>query len=110
MRVCSRNKHSRFSVSASAVLAVAAAAALDRKHGKRPGSEEGGILLYGDRLGPMDRDAHLIQSRERACADAADNDRIDTLVVDRLHRVARAVRVMLVPVMDRSARVRVRIN
>src|SRR3970040_2524237 len=101
MRACSRNKHSRFSVSASAVFAVAAAAALDRKNGKRPSSEEGGILLYGDRLGPMDRDAHLIQSRERACADAADNDRIYTLVVERLHRVARAVRVMLVPVMDR---------
>ena len=58
----------------------------------------------------MHDNTHLVQPRERARADAAHNDRVNLLVVERLHRIARSVRVVLVPVVDRCKSIRVRID
>ena len=58
----------------------------------------------------MHDNAHLVQPRERARANAAHNDRIDLLVVESFHRIARSMRVVLVLVVDRCKGIRVRID
>jgi hypothetical protein len=49
----------------------------------------------------MHRNSHLVQPSERARADPADDNGINLLIIKRLHRVACAMRVTLVPVADR---------
>jgi hypothetical protein len=58
----------------------------------------------------MHRDAHLVQPRERARSDAANNDRVYLLIIKRLHRIACAMGMVLVPIVDRRNTVRVRID
>jgi hypothetical protein len=58
----------------------------------------------------MHRDPHLVQPRERSCSDPADDNRVYFLIIERLHRITCAVRVVLVPVDDRRNAVRVGIE
>src|SRR5512138_4028237 len=86
---------------AAATGAMTAAASLDREHRKRVVRMEREVLTHGGRLGPVHGDPHLVQPRERSRADAADDDRIDLLVVQGLQGVAGAVDVVLIAVVDR---------
>ena len=88
-------------MSASPVFAVAAAAPLERKHGEALRRVHRHVFTYRGRLCAMHHDPHLVQPGERARADAADDNCIYLLIVERLHRVARSMRVVLVLVIDR---------
>jgi hypothetical protein len=58
----------------------------------------------------MHRDSHLVQPGKGACTDAANDNRIDLLIIKRLHWIAGAMRVVLVPIVDRRNAARVRIE
>jgi hypothetical protein len=88
-------------MSASPVIAMAAAASLDRQDGKALCLKQRKIFPYGFPLRTMYRDSHLVQPCERARADTADDDGIDFLVIKRLHRVACAMGMVLIAVVDR---------
>ena len=95
---------------AAPVLAMAAAATLCRQHGKAFRLEQRNIFPYGLSLRVMHRYPHLVQPRERSRSDASYNDGIYFLIVKRLHRVACAMRVVLVPIVDRRNTACVRIE
>jgi hypothetical protein len=97
-------------VCASAIVAVPAAAPLHCQNGKLLSGKERNILPDRLSLGPMHRYPHLVQPAQRACADPADDDRIDLLVIERLHGIARPMGMMLVPVMDGRDPVRFRVH
>jgi hypothetical protein len=58
----------------------------------------------------MHRDPHLVQPGKRSRSDASNDNRINLLVIERLHRVACSMRVMLVPIVDRRDTVRISID
>jgi hypothetical protein len=92
------------------VIAMAAAAPLDRQHGKAFSLEQREIFSYGLPLCAMHRNPHLVQPSERSRSDASNNNSIYFLIIKRLHRAACTMRVVLVPIADRCNTVRVRID
>jgi hypothetical protein len=58
----------------------------------------------------MHRDTHLVQPHERARSDATNDDRVYSLVIERLHRVACTMRVVLIAIVDRRNAVFVRVD
>jgi hypothetical protein len=95
---------------AAPVLAVAATAPLDRQHGKAFSLEHRKIFPYCLSLRAMHRDPHLVQPGKRSRSDTSNNNSVYFLIIERLHRVARAMRVVLVPIVDRRNTFRVRID
>jgi len=97
-------------MSAAPVIAMAAAASLDRQHGKAFRLKQGKIFPYRLPLRTMHRDSHLVQPGKSSRSDTANDDRINFLIIKRLHRVACAMRVVLVPIADRRNAACVRIE
>ena len=93
-------------MSASPIGAVPPTAALERKLRKVVRGKENDILTDAFRLGLVDLYPGLLKPGERARADAADDDRVYLVAVERLQGIARAVYMMLIPVMDRRDYVR----
>ena len=89
------------SMAAATTMSVSSADALERIFGKTLRLMEREVLANGTRLRPVDLDARLGQPGKSAGADAANDDRVDLLVVQRLQGIARAVRMMLVPILYR---------
>jgi len=88
-------------VAAPAVLAVAAAAALDRQDREALVRVERHVLPDRGRLGAMDRDAHLVQPGERSRPDAATMI-ASTCWLSSASAGCTRVRVVLVAVGDRG--------
>ena len=97
-------------VRAAAARAVPATAALTFDDREVARAEQREVL--SDRRGhrPMNLDAHPVQSRKGAGAYPSDDDGVDPLILERLHRVAGAVRVMLIPVRNRLYGVALRVD
>jgi len=81
-------------------MQMSAAAMLKGKLRKRPGHEHLDIALYGCCLRLIDPYACLIKPAQCACADASNNYRINALSVKGFDRVARPMRMVLVPVVN----------
>ena len=91
---------------ATAPMTMPSTDALERIFGKAALLMEREILPNGQRLGPVDLDARLVQPGESAGSDASNDNRVDLLIVQRLQGIARAMGMMLVAVCyhrDRSA-------
>ena len=91
---------------ASPIVAVPSTAALERKLRKIVRGKENDILTDAFRLGLVYRDPRLLKPGERPRADAADDDRVHLVAVERLQGIARPVYMMLIPVVDRRDYIR----
>ena len=83
---------------AAAAMTMSSTDALERIFGKTPLLMERKVFPNGLRLGPVDLDARLVQPGERTGADAANDNSVDLLVVQRLQGIARTMGMMLVPI------------
>jgi len=97
-------------MSAAPIVAVSTAASLDRQHGEAFRLELCYILSYCLPLGTMHRDPHLVQPGKSSRTDTSNNNGINFLIIERFHRIACTMRVVLVSIVDRRNSVRVSID
>lgn len=97
-------------VRATAVRAMSGAGAISSDNREIARAEQREVFPDRCSKGPVNLDSHPVQSRKCAGADAADNDGIDLLIIERPHRIASTVRVLPVTVRNRDNGARFRVN